>query len=86
MLFGSICLFLNSLLVNSEDTDQTPHSVASDLCLHCLSLSSNNGARLIWANAYSCVIKEGFFIWTLIYMYRLRSANIVLIRQCLEYQ
>ena len=69
--------FSNFLLVNTEDTDQTPHSVASDLGLHCLSLSSNNDARLIWANAYSCVIKEGFFIWTLIYMYRLGSANIV---------
>ena len=60
-------LFKNIMLVNSEDSDQTPHSVASDLGLHCLSLSRKNDARFICANAYSCVIKEGFFIWTLIY-------------------
>ena len=24
------------LLANSEDPDKTPHTVASDLCLHCL--------------------------------------------------
>ena len=54
----------NIMLVNSEDT---PNSVASDLGLHCLSLSRKNNARLLWANVYSCVIKEGFvFIWTLI--------------------
>ena len=49
------------MLVNNEDTDQTPHSMASDLYLHCVSLSDKNDARLIRANAYSCVIKEGFF-------------------------
>ena len=66
MVFGIICLVLNVLLVNSE---YMPHSVASDLGLHCLSLSRKKDARLIWANAYSCVIKEGFFIWVLIYQY-----------------
>ena len=59
MLFGIICLFLNILLVNSEDTDQTPHSVASDLGLHCLFLSHKHDAILIWVNAYSCFIKVG---------------------------
>ena len=69
-------VFLN-ILVNSEDTDQTPHSVASDLGLHYLSLSRKNDARLICANAYNCVIREDVFIWMLIYMYRLRDTKIV---------
>ena len=51
-----------TVLVNSEDLDQMPHCVASDLDLHYLSLFRKNNARLIWAIAYSCVIKEGFFI------------------------
>ena len=51
--------FLKKIMsVTNEDTDQTPHSVASDLGLHCLSLSRKNYARLLWDNAYSCVIKE----------------------------
>ena len=50
----------NILLVNREDTDQMPHSVASDLGLHCLSLSRKNDARFIYANACSCDIKEDF--------------------------
>ena len=38
--------FLNSLLVNSENPDQMPHSVASDQGLHCLFLSHKNNADL----------------------------------------
>ena len=34
---------------NSGDPDQTPHSVASDLGLHCLSMSYKKDARHIWA-------------------------------------
>ena len=33
---------------NSGDPDQTPHSVASDLGLHCLSMSHKKDARHIW--------------------------------------
>ena len=33
---------------NSEDPDQTPHSVASDLGLHYLTMSHKKGARHIW--------------------------------------
>ena len=40
----------NILYGKSGDTDQTPHSVASDLGLHCLPMSHNRGARLIWVN------------------------------------
>ena len=36
------------LLSNSVDPDQTPHSAASDLCLHCLPRSPKRDARLIW--------------------------------------
>ena len=33
---------------NSGEPDQTPHSVASDLGLHCLPLSHKKDARHIW--------------------------------------
>ena len=33
---------------NSGDPDQTPHSVASDLGLHCLPMSHKKRARHIW--------------------------------------
>ena len=33
---------------NSGDPDQTPHSVASDLGLHCLPMSYKKHARHIW--------------------------------------
>ena len=35
------------LLANSEDPDQTPHSAASDLGLHCLPMSQKWDTRLI---------------------------------------
>ena len=37
----------NILLANSGDPDQTPHSVGSDLGLHCLSMSHKKDARFI---------------------------------------
>ena len=36
------------LLANSEDPGQTPRSVASDLGFHCLPMSHQKDARLIW--------------------------------------
>ena len=33
---------------NSRDPDQTPHSVMSDLGLHCLPISHIKDARHIW--------------------------------------
>ena len=33
---------------NSRDPDQTPHSVASDLGLHCLPMSHKKDASHIW--------------------------------------
>ena len=36
------------MYTNSGDTDQTLCSAASDLGLHCLSMSHKMGARLIW--------------------------------------
>ena len=33
---------------NSGDPDQTPHSLASDLGLHCLPMSHKKDARHIW--------------------------------------
>ena len=46
---------------NSGDPDQTPHSLASDLGLHCLPMSNKKDARHIWVKMqlfclshYSC--------------------------------
>ena len=36
------------MLANSGDTDQTPHSVASDLSLHYFPMSNKKDARHIW--------------------------------------
>ena len=36
---------------NSEDPDQTPRSAASDLGLHCLSMSILRDTRHKWVNA-----------------------------------
>ena len=36
---GSSIIGIPVLNANSEDLDQTPHSAASDLGLHCLSMS-----------------------------------------------
>ena len=38
------------LFANSEDPDQMPHSVASDLGLHCLRITLLQVSRLQWAN------------------------------------
>ena len=47
---------------NSEDTNQMPHSVVSDLGLHCLPITFLGVFRLQWVNEYSqCIfswIKE----------------------------
>ena len=39
------------IFVNSEDPDQTPHSAASDLGLHCLLITHLGVSRLHWVNA-----------------------------------
>ena len=38
------------LFANSEDPDQTPHSVASDLGLHCLPITLLGVSQLQWVN------------------------------------
>ena len=40
------------LFANSEDPDQMPHSVASDLGLHCLSVTSLGVSSVQWVNHY----------------------------------
>ena len=45
------------MLANSEDPDQTPRSVASDLGQHCLHMSQKWDARLIWVKFYLSVLK-----------------------------
>ena len=46
-------LQLNIVLVNSEDPNQTPHSVASDLGMHCLSLYRQNDGMFRCANDHA---------------------------------
>ena len=51
-------------MANSEDPDQTPHSAASDLGLHCLPMSPKWAARLIWVNIVCRKKNEPFiYIW-----------------------
>ena len=38
------------MLANSGDPDQTPRYVASDLGLHCLPMSNEKDAMLVWVN------------------------------------
>ena len=39
-------------VANSDEPDQTPRSVSSDLVLHCLPMSCKKDTRLIWVNVY----------------------------------
>ena len=49
------------LNANSEDIDQTPHSAASDLGLHCLPMSILWDARHIWVNEKKIVVSLFYF-------------------------
>ena len=42
---------MSKLFANSGDPDQTPHSAASDLNLHCLSVTLFGVSRIKWVNA-----------------------------------
>ena len=46
---------MGKLFSNSEDPDQTPHSAASDLDLHCLPVTLLRVSRLQWVNNQSLV-------------------------------
>ena len=49
VLFSFLFYFwLKFLLANNEDPDQTLRYAASDLGLHCVPMSQNWDARLIW--------------------------------------
>ena len=52
------------LFANSEDPDQMPHSVASDLGLHCLPNTLLGVSRLQWVNAAQ-------IIYTLLFGYNI---------------
>ena len=53
-VFSGICNFYSNVKKNSVSKHwnpyQTSRSVASDLGLHCLSMSNKKGARRIWVN------------------------------------
>ena len=46
-VLGGTFFFIQILIEHSGDPDQAPHSVASDLGLHCLPMSHKSYARLI---------------------------------------
>ena len=48
---------ISELNANSIDLDQKPHSVMSDLGLHCLPMSLLWGASLKWVKHLSCRVK-----------------------------
>ena len=52
IFFISIQILIEFLLANSGYPDQTPHSVASDLGLHCLAMSHKMDARPILAKDF----------------------------------
>ena len=46
------------LFANSGDPDQMPHSVASDLGLHCLSVTLLGVSRLQWVKALTKFVAD----------------------------
>ena len=46
---------ISEVNANSIDPDQTPHSAASDLGLHCLPVSHSWDARLKWVKTSTSV-------------------------------
>ena len=48
----SIQILIDHPVRKHGDPDQTPHSVASDLGLHCLPMSYKKDARLIWVKTF----------------------------------
>ena len=50
---------MTKLFANSGDPDQTLHSAASDMCLHCLPITLLRVSRLQWVNNVYAI----FFFW-----------------------
>ena len=48
VFFIFIQMLIEHSVSYSGDPDQTPHFAASDLVLHCLSMSHKKDTRLIW--------------------------------------
>ena len=48
MVFFILLILIEQSVSKSGESDQTPRSAASDLVLHCLSMSHTNDARLKW--------------------------------------
>ena len=49
-IFSFFIQILKETVCKQWRTDQTPHLVASDLVLHCLPMSDQKDASLIWVN------------------------------------
>ena len=51
-IFIFLSLMINSVLVNSADTDEIPHYAAFHPCLHCLPKYRFSGFLLCWSLLY----------------------------------
>ena len=58
------------VFANSEDTDQTPHSAASDLGLDCLSVTLLGVFQIQWVKDYRKTLRKNI-LWILILIWRL---------------
>ena len=56
VVFNFIQILIEHSASNSEEPDQMPRTVASDLSLHCLSMPLKKHARLIWANTVGNIV------------------------------
>ena len=49
---------IDELFANSADSDQTPRSAASDLGLHCLTITLLGVSRLQWVKKHRYIVNE----------------------------
>ena len=59
-IFHFIQVLIENMLANSGDPDQTPHSVASDLGMRCLSMSLKKNARHLWVKKAIILLSKKF--------------------------
>ena len=55
LLFVLIQILIEHPVSNSREPDQTLHSAASDLGLHCVSMSHKKDTRHTWVKYFCCV-------------------------------
>ena len=56
------------VFANSGDPDQMPYSVASDLGLHCLSVTLLGVSRLQWVNSHPSIFYMYWYVMLLLFI------------------